>query len=244
MVHQPKRGGKAGLGVDSDGGPVIDPTENVIALVKAEARAAAMFRKADRKYNDAMFTHLKEIGILRATNAETLRIGDLDRLSKTREVDVLAGSASAATLATAVQTLANTSDRNAETLRNTLNATAATMAKQTSDQAAVLSSQTDSLVKDINNRIAELQKSQYQGVGKNEGFSTSWTVVLAVAGLLALFYFNTNTKTPTPDPTIAAILQELKTERAAAAPVAPQVIYVPAPAGSLLPTTPPQPTPR
>jgi len=146
---------------------VVDPTANVIALVQAEASSAAKLREADIKFNDAQHAHLKEVSMLRAANAETLRVSDLDRLGKTREVDVLAGAASAAALATAVQTLANTSDRNAETLRNLVNATAQTMAKQTADQAQVLSSQTDSLVKDINARIAELQKSSYQGVGKS-----------------------------------------------------------------------------
>jgi hypothetical protein len=190
VALQPTRGGKAGVGIDASGGPVVDPTENVIALVKAESRAAASLRKADIRYSNAMHHHLKEVSRLRAMNAETLRISDLDRLAKTREVDVLAGAASAAALATAVQTLATTSDRNAETLRALVTATAQTMAKQTADQALVLSSQTDSLVKDINARIAELQKSQYQGTGKSEGMSLSAGVLMgiitAVASLAAI----------------------------------------------------------
>jgi hypothetical protein len=165
------------------GPPPIDPTKNVIALVEANAKAAAALRRADTKFNDAKARHLKEIGKLRAAHAETLRVSDLDRLDKTRQVDVLAGTASAAALATAVQTLANTSDRNAETLRNLVNATAATMAKQTSDQAQLLSAQTDNLVKDINSRIAELQKSSYQGAGKSEGISSTTAILIAVGGL-------------------------------------------------------------
>ena len=147
--------------------PRIDPTANVIALVEANAKAQAELRVADSKFNDAQTTHIKDIGDLRAKHAETLRVSDLEGLAKTRQVDVLAGAASAAALATAVQTLANTSDRNAETLRNLVNATAQTTAKETADRAAVLSAQTDSLLKDINARIAELQKSTYQGVGKS-----------------------------------------------------------------------------
>lgn len=165
------RGGGSGAGegapIDIYGGAAFDPTANVIALVESQAAAARDLRKSDNKFYDAQIHHLREIGKLRAEHAETLRTSDLDRLASTRQVDVLAGNASAAALATAVQTLANTSDRNAETLRNTLTATAATMAKQTADQAAVLSTQTDNLVKDINARIAELQKAQYQGVGKS-----------------------------------------------------------------------------
>lgn len=145
---------KPGLGVDAQGGPVVDPTANVV-------RRQDDLREADNKLTDAKLEHLrdmqilraehaKEISDLRAAHAETLRVSDLDRLDKTRQVDVSQATASAAALATAVQTLANTSDRNAETLRNLVNATAQTMAKQTSDQAAILSSQTDSLMKDVN----------------------------------------------------------------------------------------------
>jgi hypothetical protein len=114
-----------------------------------------------------------------------LRVSDLDRLAKTREVDVLAGAASAAALATAVQTLATTSDRNAETLRALVNATAATMAKQTADQAQVLSTQTDSLVKDLNARIAELQKSSYQGVGRSSLADPAMEKLTALVELLS-----------------------------------------------------------
>jgi hypothetical protein len=207
------KNGRAGFGVDVFGGRAIDPTENVIALVQALEKMVSALREADIKFNDSQHAHLKEISGLRAVNAETLRISDLDRLGKTREVDVLAGAASAAALATAVQTLATTSDRNAETLRSLVTATAQTMAKQTADQAAVLSAQTDSLVKDINARIAELQKSSYQGVGKSsvadpmmadfitemrmlvtrqahsggksEGISASWVILLGAVSLFS-----------------------------------------------------------
>ena len=148
-------------------GLLIDPTANVIALVESNAKSSADLREADIKFYDAQITHLKEMIALRAINAETLRNSDLDRLAKTREVDVLAGGASAAGLATAVQTLANTSDRNAENLRNLVTSTSQALAKQTSDQATVLSTQNDLAMKDVNLRIAELQKSSYQGSGKS-----------------------------------------------------------------------------
>lgn len=221
--------------------PVIDPTTNVIALVEANAKSASQLRESDIKFNDAQSSHLKEISNLRAVHQETLRTSDLDRLDKTRQVDVLAASASAAALATAVQTLASTADRNADALRNLVNATAATMAKQTSDQAATLSAATDSLVKDINVRIAELQKSSYTGAGKqavadpqmaelvvsvnkllsagsimtgkSEGISASWLVLLGAVSLIS---------------TLIAIGSFVFTETKGTASIAPQVIYVPA----------------
>ncbi len=45
--------GQPGIGIDSHGGAVIDPTENVIALVKAGEATAAMLRAADQRFLDA-----------------------------------------------------------------------------------------------------------------------------------------------------------------------------------------------
>jgi hypothetical protein len=219
-----------------------DPSTNVKALTGADAKRQDDLRKAERRFLNARLMQIEKMAVLRAKNAEVLRTSDLDRLDKTRQVDVLAASASAATLATAVQTLASTADRNADALRNLVNATAATMAKQTSDQAATLSAATDSLVKDINSRIAELQKSSYQGGGKSEGMDSLWKVLVVGAGLL-LAFLTYQSRAAAPDPTLAAMLSELKASRVTAA-AAPQVIYVPAPAGALLPTTPPSTVPR
>src|ERR1035437_1664523 len=189
------------LGDDSSG--PVDPTANVIALVQANAETVAVLRLADAKFNDAATAHVKEITALRAANAEVMRLGDLDRLASTRQVDVLAASASAAALATAVQTLASTADRNADALRNLVNSTAATMAKQTSDQAATLSAATDSLVKDINARIADLQKSSYQGGGKSEGMDSLWKILVVGAGLLLAFLtYQGQTRTSVAPPPI------------------------------------------
>ena len=48
--------GQPGIGIDSHGGAVIDPTENVIALVKAGEATAAMLRAADQRFLDAQLT--------------------------------------------------------------------------------------------------------------------------------------------------------------------------------------------
>lgn len=55
----------AGIGVDTYGGPAIDPTENVLALVDAEAKHRDELRVADGKYQDAM------------REAETRRVNEL-----------------------------------------------------------------------------------------------------------------------------------------------------------------------
>ena len=156
----------------------IDPTANVIALVEANAKAAEMLRGADIKFNDGEIAHVKEVAALRAVNAETMRLGDLERLAATRQVDVLAASATAAALATAVQTLS----------------------KQTSDLAVTLASQTDSKLRDVDSRIGELQKASYQGGGKSEGMDATWKwIVLGIGALLGfLTYENRNAAPPQP----------------------------------------------
>lgn len=64
-VKSPFEGSGAGKGVDFLGGPVIDPTENVLALVDAEAKHRDDLRAADARYFDAM------------REAETKRVDDL-----------------------------------------------------------------------------------------------------------------------------------------------------------------------
>lgn len=231
---------------------VIDPTANVVALVKANAEAAARLREADIKFQYAQHSHISELGALRAANAEVLRTSDLERQEKTRQVDVLAAAASAAGLATAVQTLAATADRNAETLRNQLNADRAALAKLVSDTALNVSTQNDSLFKDVNNRIAELQKSSYQGVGKSSVADPMMAEFISeVRKLVQSRATDTGQRQGMSDSmkvlvgilTVITTLMGIYTFTQRAAPT-PQVIYVPAPAGALLPTTPPSAAPR
>lgn len=232
----------------------MDPTANVRALVQGNAAAAAALREADIKFNDAVAAHLKELSALRAAHQETLRTSDLDRLDKTRQVDVLAASASAAALATAVQTLASTADRNADALRNLVNATAATMAKQTSDQAATLSAATDSLVKDINARIAELQKSSYQGVGKSSVADPMMADFISEMRALVKAQAQSGGQRQGVDDskrfltwllaTAIAILGLYAFTQPRTPAPAPQIIYTPAPPGTQLPSSPPATVPR
>jgi hypothetical protein len=253
--RQPKRGGVAGMGVDALGGPVIDPTENVIALVKADARRQDDLRQAAKELTDAKVAQQKEIGDLRAAHAEVLArvreehqekmaTAESGRLNSIRQVDreEVAKTAVAANLA--ITTLAKqTTD-----LQTTLQ-------KQVADTAVAVEQRQSASYSDTNKRLSAvelalsegkgkqqvvdpqvtemlvemraLRQAQATGAGKTEGLSDSaklFVGVLAVITTLLGFYtFTQRGATPSP---------------------APQVIYVPAPAGALLPTTPPQPTPR
>jgi hypothetical protein len=152
----------SGLGVDVYGDPAFDPSENVKALNEAankrqdDLRAAHNnLMAAEVRRLDAEAGHLKEISDIRERHSKEIRAAETERLNSIRQVDVTAVRTEADRALAAIQTLAATTATNAENLRNALNATAATIAKSTSDT-----------VQQITERIAALEKSSYEGVGK------------------------------------------------------------------------------
>lgn len=85
---------RVGLGVDSLGGPVVDPTENVLALVDVEKAHAKELREADSNYQDAM------------REAETRRINELAAQKQTFDLElakVLRANQDAASMLLATQ---------------------------------------------------------------------------------------------------------------------------------------------
>lgn len=66
----------AGMGVDAFGGPAIDPTENVLALVDAESKHRDELRTADNKYQDGM------------REAETRRVNELAAQKQTFDLEL------------------------------------------------------------------------------------------------------------------------------------------------------------
>ncbi|MEO8101938.1 MAG: hypothetical protein ABI790_05395 [Betaproteobacteria bacterium] len=244
-------GSSAGPAIDRTGMPVIDPTLNVMALVQAAVKAQEDLRQADLKFNDAQFRHHTEMALLRATFGKDIRASDLNAAEKTRQVDVLAGTASAAALATAVSALQATSDRNAETLRNQLNATAATMAKQTADAAAATQLQTDNLFRRTDERVAALERgaatgagrqsvadpqterlmtqmemfmaAQAKGTGKAEGVNASWVILLGAVSLVGTLLG------------VASFIYSSNRAPATAPQTTPQIVYLPSPAAAVVP---------
>lgn len=157
-----RRRNSSGLGVDVYGDPAFDPSENVKALNEAANKRQDDLREAHNalmdseiRRLDAEAGHLKEISALREHHAKEIRAAETERLNSIRQVDVTAVRTEADRALAAIQTLAATTATNAENLRNALNATAATIAKSTSDT-----------VQQITERIAALEKSSYEGVGK------------------------------------------------------------------------------
>jgi hypothetical protein len=90
---------RPGVGVDSRGGAVIDPTENVIALVKAGEVTATMLRAADQRFLDAQlaayeklqnFAREAEAKLQNFARDAEARIATVRSESETRRIDQLA----------------------------------------------------------------------------------------------------------------------------------------------------------
>jgi hypothetical protein len=151
----------------------VDPTHNVIALVRAESRRQDDLRRCEQKYQEAADQHQKEVAALRAEYASKLDAKESARLDAIRSVDQANVTTAAQQTLIAVNTLAATAARDAETLRTALTNTAATIATQTAQTVAGLTE-----------RITALEKAVNLGAGRGAGFSTSWAVLVAAVLML------------------------------------------------------------
>lgn len=134
-----------------------DPTENVKALsVAASQRQDDLREEADRRIAGEVESVRNELK-LRAEFAKEIRELESRRLDAIRQVDVTAVKTEADRALAAISVLATTTATNAENLRNALTATAQTIATQTSNT-----------VSQITERIAALEKSSYEGAGKQQ----------------------------------------------------------------------------
>jgi hypothetical protein len=203
-VAKNRNGGSSpGPSVDAVGSPVIDPTSNVTALVKAGLQRQDDLRQLESE-------HIHEISKVRAAYEQQLREGDANlatlrsefeeklrtaesaRIDAIRAVDVAAVAQAAAVSATQAMALQTQVNVSAETLRNQV----ATVAAQ---QATALAA----ALQPINKDIGDLRQAQYQQQGqatqKTEGKdSGQWliTTLIAVATAIAVFLFSHPTALP------------------------------------------------
>jgi hypothetical protein len=130
--------------VDAVGGPTIDPTANVIAIVEAATKRQDDLRIETNRRLDTEITHIKELLAHRLEHLKELRGAEAERVNAIRQVDVAGANTAAAQTLAAVQTLA----------------------ANTSSTAAALANQIESVVKAIHDRLASLERSSYEGKGK------------------------------------------------------------------------------
>jgi hypothetical protein len=240
-------------GMDYPGGPATDPTENVKALSLAANKRQDDLRDAAKELSDTKILHqrelmdvraknLEEIGKIRERHQRELDVKESSRLDSIRAVDREEVAKTAAAAQTAITTLANTTNQMAETLRNQVANTAAAaenrqvsfatdMNKRLSAVELSLSEGkgkqqvADPQIERMATMVEKLVQAQATGGGQKQGVASSWGVLLGIVGLVA---------------SLIAIFVFLA--RPAQQP--PSVIYVPSPAGTMLPTVPPATAPR
>lgn len=162
-----------GLGVDSRGNPVIDPTANVLSLV-----GAAMERQDDLR--EAESRRVDELALVRASHSQELAGKEsqrIDALASLRETQVanaaLEQRNQAAVLATQL-------DANAAALRSQVEATAKAFAESLEKSQIP-----------IRQDIADLRKVQYEQAGQraaqSEGHSANqWSITTTLSVIATL----------------------------------------------------------
>ena len=254
-VHAPERRrsdavraatlGRQGHAVDFMGGPVIDPTANVLALVEAANRRQDDLREMNNARIDAELRHEEQIGelrarhqefvdLLRARHQEAIDALESKRLDAVRNVDQLAAKTEADRAASAVTALATAGTTTAVTLRSTVDTSAQALATQFANTVTTLTE-----------RIAALEKSSYTGQGKQAVVDPQVTEMLVEMRALRTSQASGGGRSQGMSDSrqlltwllgIALALTGLYTF---AQKGTPQVIYVPAPAGVVQPSTAP-----
>lgn len=155
MKSVTKRTPAQGLATDSQGGPVVDPTENVKALTEAANLRQDDLREASDKFNLSQIDHVKEIQDLHMQYKQLLSIAEAKRIDAIRAVDVNAVAIASERATQQAAVLADSVTRSADTLRNLVASTATNIAEQLKQ-----------IVDQFNTRISAVERSQYEGQGK------------------------------------------------------------------------------
>jgi len=258
-------GSGSGLPVDFQGGPTVDPTENVKDLSEALSHRQDDLRTLTKELFDTKVDQVKEIGQLRAAHqhlmdglrdahAAQMLAAESARLNSIRQVDREEVAKTAVTNQTATTALASQTSILAETLRTQVSTVAGAAEARASAVATAGENRLNQFSADVIKRLSALELSFSEGRGKQAVVDPQVTEMLVEMRALRAVQATDSGKSSGVDSTwkslIAAVgllvaLNALGVFTRTAMPSgAPQVIYVPAPPGAMLPTTPPSPAPR
>lgn len=159
---------RPGLGVDSAGLPVIDPTENVLNLVEAAVKRLDDLREAERR-------HTRETMEIRAQHTRDMRLAETARIDAIRAVDVGAVNRAAEVAAQVAQTLAAQVSAVAEANRAQVSAAATA-------QSIALANALEPMQKSID----DLRRAQYEAQGVKSNVTESRLNYGAIFGGLAV----------------------------------------------------------
>jgi hypothetical protein len=168
------------MGVDASGGPVIDPTKNVLDLTNAANKRQDDLREMHNRYIAAKIDQLQEtvkrveqVSELRADHAREVSLIHQahDREIHKMEQDKLAAFRASDEMARITE--ANRSLAAIQVVERTLNSTATALASQNAENNV-----------EVNRRLAALEKSSYEGAGKGTGAKNTVAYVVLAVGLL------------------------------------------------------------
>lgn len=191
----------SGLGVDSRGGPVVDPTANVIALNDAANKRQDDLREAERRYNDLRYEHVAAVLTLHAQHHKELAIAEAARINSIRQIDREEVAKTAGSANIALSTLAASQAAQAETLRNQVATTAqAAEGRRALDMAEVnkrlsalelgASSATgrqtvaDPQLAELMAEVRQSRRARDASTGKSAGISAVGAVVLGAFAII------------------------------------------------------------
>ncbi len=137
-----------GLGVDASGGPVVDPTANVLQLVEAAVGRLDDMRRAES-------AHLRDLLERDRQHAAEIRALETGRLNAIRDVDLAA-----------VQRAAEVQAQAALTLQGQVAASAEAMRTQMAAAAGAAAERLALAVKPLSDVVAALQQQQYINAGQ------------------------------------------------------------------------------
>jgi len=150
---------RPGEGVDAQGGPVVDPTANVQALNEASSKRQDDLRRAESRLQTelrkAETRRVNQIIELNAKHTREMFKSEAGRINAIRDVDVAAAAISVERQTAAATVLASQLATTAEAMRSAV-----------ANTAAATATQLTTIINPILDRIAGLERSSFEGIGK------------------------------------------------------------------------------
>lgn len=166
-----------GYAVDRFGGPVRDPTRNVLDLVEAAIKRQDDLREMASMHNREMSQFRTvfddKIDQMRAEFAEKLAGKESERLDSIRAVDQATVQQRATVYEQQVQALAKAASETAETLR-----------KQVESTALASDTKNDAKFAEVTRALAALQEAQFRTAGGKEQVTETRASLTAAQGII------------------------------------------------------------
>lgn len=156
--------GTAGAGVDKFGGPVVDPTKNVLDLVNAESKYQDAMRESAEKYDKAIrqaeVRRLEELA-----KAETRRVDALEEQRVRYEARIAEDLR--VNVKTTSDQLAGQLIKETGALNNQIATLTTSVANQVTTLTTSLTNQMSAQSSGINTRLADLERFRWETGGKS-----------------------------------------------------------------------------